>query len=252
VARKGSSVRSGPELLEEELLESLTHAQRLGFVGPGSLTDHLAHSRAFAALVAELLEGRAELAPMARVVDLGSGGGVPGLMLAARLAHLPPAPGRGPVSISRGIVVPEDSVRELWLVEASESRAAFLVDALSRLGLSHGATVVAARAESLAREETFRSSFDIVTARAFGRPAVVAECAAPLLRVGGWLVVSEPPLEQGGPSERWDEAVLGQLGLGAPQQREVGSYQFALLRQEQPCPPGYPRRVGVPAKRPLF
>jgi 16S rRNA (guanine527-N7)-methyltransferase len=84
---------------------------------------------------------------------------------------------------------------------------------------------------------------------------VVAECAAPLLKVGGWLVVSEPPRD--GPSvaddeaSRWPAGSLGQLGLepGEPVHEE---FDYRVLRQAVPCPDRFPRRNGVPAKKPLF
>jgi 16S rRNA (guanine527-N7)-methyltransferase len=101
-----------------------------------------------------------------------------------------------------------------------------------------------------------------VLARSFGRPAVVAECAAPLLRPGGWLVVSEPPgsspedrpdLPSDPPGEgpRWPAEPLGQLGL-TPDQLVHEEFDYQTLRQADPCPERFPRRDGVPAKRPLF
>ena len=93
-------------------------------------------------------------------------------------------------------------------------------------------------------------------ARSFGRPAVVAECAAPLLKVGGWLVVSEPPsqasdeVEDGSP-ERWPVEPLRQLGL-EPQEVVHLRHTYRTLRQTAPCPERFPRRNGVPAKKPLF
>jgi 16S rRNA (guanine527-N7)-methyltransferase len=92
-----------------------------------------------------------------------------------------------------------------------------------------------------------------VTARSFGRPAVVAECAAPLLKAGGWLVVSEPPPpSKGGPTGvRWPQEPLRQLGLSAGEEVHE-EFGYRVLRQLEPCPERYPRRVGVPAKKPLF
>ena len=84
---------------------------------------------------------------------------------------------------------------------------------------------------------------------------MVAECAAPFLRTGGWLVVSEPPGEpQGGPGaghERWPAPVLSQLGL-EPTEFISGEFGYQVLRQLDLCPERFPRRDGVPAKNPLF
>ena len=93
-----------------------------------------------------------------------------------------------------------------------------------------------------------RASADVVVARSFGSPAVTAECGAPLLRVGGVLVVSEPPE---GAGERWSDDGLAELGLGAPTVIE-GPPSFVRLSLERPVDERYPRRVGIPGKRPLW
>jgi 16S rRNA (guanine527-N7)-methyltransferase len=163
-----------------------------------------------------------------RIVDLGSGGGVPSLVLALRY------PG------SRWL-----------LVESQRRRAAFLVEAVEQLGLADRVDVREARAEEVARSE--RGEATVVTARSFGPPPVTAECAAPLLRVGGWLVVSEPPAsgDEHRSSMRWPSDGLALLGLEVVA-RPPGDFRFVVLRSATPCPPAYPRRVGVPAKRPLW
>ena len=166
------------------------------------------------------------------MVDLGSGGGLPGLVVAARW--------------------PEAT---LELVEAGARRAAFLSRAVGRLGLSDRVTVLHQRAEVSGRQEGLRGGFDGALARSFGRPGVVAECAAPLLRVGGWLVVSEPPAgDDPGPdpeSARWPAGPLAQLGL-VPVGVVHEEFEYQTLRQECRCPDRFPRRNGVPAKKPLF
>jgi len=111
--------------------------------------------------------------------------------------------------------------------------------------------VVEGRAEALGRGD-LRGAADAVAARSFGPPATTAECAAPLLRPGGRLVVSEPP----GAVDRWPAEPLRELGLVplAPPAPLVPSGQASVrvLRQDAPCPARFPRRDGVPAKRPLF
>ena len=57
---------------------------------------------------------------------------------------------------------------------------------------------------------SLRAGFDGALARSFGRPAVVAECAAPLLRVGGWLIVSEPPSRRGGGRQTGEAGKAGE------------------------------------------
>ena len=100
---------------------------------------------------------------------------------------------------------------------------------------------------------------DLVVARSFGPPAVTAECGAPFLKAGGLLVVSEPPVSVGSPSgdqgsvqpERWPGAALEQLGL-RPVQLVGEPFAYQLLVQQRLCPTRFPRRTGVPTKRPLY
>lgn len=165
-----------------------------------------------------------DAAPPSLAVDLGSGGGVPGLVLAQRW----PA-------------------ASMVLVDASERRTAFLRRAADRLACAN-VTVRRARAEVVGRDPTLRGCSALVVARGFGSPAVTAECAAPLLRVGGRLIVSDPPY---GGETRWPPTPLGELGLVVrPRVRMPAA--FAVLDQTAPCPARFPRRAGIPAKRPLF
>jgi 16S rRNA (guanine527-N7)-methyltransferase len=159
-----------------------------------------------------------------RALDLGSGGGLPGLPLA--------------------LVWPQTQ----WvLLDGSTVRAAFLEEAVSRLGLGGRVEVESARAEEAGRGPR-RGSFDLVVARSFGPPAVAAECGSPLLRAGGRLLVAEPP---GGEPGRWPAEGLALLGMALGEGgRSPTAYQF--LVQERECPSRFPRRTGVPAKRPLF
>jgi 16S rRNA (guanine527-N7)-methyltransferase len=197
------------------MLELLREGQRRGFLGPGPVGPTLEHALGFA---------RAVEAP-GRAADLGSGGGVPGLVLA--------------------LAWPESD----WsLVEARSRRCAFLAEAIGVLGLEARVTVVEERAEVVGRDPEHRESYELVVARGFGPPAVLAECAAPLLRLGGAVVVSEPP---GGDGARWPPPGLALVGL-APDgvYRDEATYQ--RLRQVEICDARYPRRPGIPAKRPLF
>jgi 16S rRNA (guanine527-N7)-methyltransferase len=160
------------------------------------------------------------------VVDLGAGGGLPGLVL--------------------GFAWP--GVR-LSLVEGSARRGAFLAEAVGRCGLQDHVEVVVRRAELVGHDPEFRGRCSLVVCRAFGTPAETAECAAPFLDIGGLVIVSEPPEARG--EAGWPPEGLSLLGLEwvAPALATSG---FAVFRQVHPCPERYPRRVGVPRKRPLF
>lgn len=134
------------------------------------------------------------------------------------------------------------------LLDAMTKRTAFLADAVARLGLVDRVEVTTRRAEELGRSGDRRGHFDAVTARGFGPPPVTAECGAPLLRVGGVLLVSEPPGSKG---DRWDQTALRELGLRF-EGVVVAAPALGRLRQVEPCPERFPRRTGVPVKRPLW
>jgi len=220
----GDPVPTRPPAAEAELEGVLRDAQRFGFLGPGSVPAHIEHARGFADALAAVTGGSPP--DGAHVLDLGSGGGVPGLVLAMRW------PGT-----------------TLVLLESSSLRAAFLARSVARLGVGGRVSVCQARSEDVGRRPAERGAYAVVVARSFGRPAVTAEAAAPLLTVGGHLVVSEPPAGHAAP--RWPPAGLAELGLGAATPVQVAR-RYVVLEQRQPCPERYPRRVGVPARRPLF
>ncbi len=182
-------------------------------MGPGPLTEHIEHALAFAQGVD---------AP-AVAADLGSGGGLPGLVLALRWPST-----------------------QWHLIDSAQRRAALLEAAVADLGLGERVTVWRERAEVVARG-TLRGACDLVVARSFGPPAVTAECGAPLLLPGGLLVVSEPPVED---PARWPLAGLALLGLA--DEGVSGTPRVRRLRQTASCPERYPRRPGIPAKRPLW
>jgi 16S rRNA (guanine527-N7)-methyltransferase len=131
------------------------------------------------------------------------------------------------------------------LLDANARRGAFLEQVVAHLRLADRVTVVVERAERAARDAAWRGTFDLVVARSFGPPAVTAECASGFLRVGGQLVVSEPPTDAG---DRWPEGSLGELGLVDRARR--GSVR--VLEQASRVSERFPRRVGIPAKRPLW
>jgi 16S rRNA (guanine527-N7)-methyltransferase len=192
------------------LEEVLTEARGLGLLGPGPVGAHIAQAQLFAA---------ASPAPPGHFLDLGSGAGVPGLVLLRSW--------------------PESRAS---LLDGSDRRAAFLRRAVIRLGLEERAEVIAARAEEAGRDADLRGAFDLVVSRGFGPPALTAECAAPFLQVGGGLLVSDPP----GGADRWPAPALAALGL-VP---DPIAGPIRRLVQASACPDAYPRRR--PARPPLF
>jgi len=192
-----------------ELRAALEEPARLGILG-ADIDAAIGHARQFAPA----------LRPARRLVDLGSGSGVPGLVLAV-----------------------DDAALEVVLLDASERRTDLLRRTVGRLGLADRAEVVCRPAEVFGRDLSHRGAFDAVVARAFGPPAVVAECGAPLLRLGGQLLVSEPP---DGGSGRWPEVGMTELGLRQDAGPLLHLASFTLV---EACPERFPRRRLRP---PLF
>lgn len=204
------------------LISVLERSAASGFLGPRSLDDQLQHAIGFAS-AAPRAPGSQDLA-----CDLGSGGGLPGLVLAVE-------------------VWPESR----WvLLEGMAKRCELLGWAVEELGLGERVSVVHGRVEHLARPGfPLRGACTLVTSRSFGPPRVTAEAAAPLLSPGGTLVVSEPPDSEG---ERWPAAGLEPLGLvpnGVVRTERAG---YMVLTQQQACPPEYPRPWKRQSRQKLF
>jgi 16S rRNA (guanine527-N7)-methyltransferase len=226
--------------LVDGLVEWLRSAQALGFVGPGDVQAHVAHADAFVRALGQVLGdqvlgdqvlGDQVLGDQVlgefdgRALDLGTGAGIPGLVLALRW------PG------SRWV-----------LLDARQRRAEPLAGAVEQLGLASRVEVRCQRAEEAGRDPRLRESFDLVVARSFAAPGVTAECGAPFLAVGGHLAVSEPP-EPPNDGSRWPAGPLAELGLSAESSKTP---QVQVLTKVAPTAADRPRRVGIPAKRPLF
>lgn len=163
--------------------------------------------------------------------DLGSGGGFPGLVLAAAYPS-----------------------RRFTLVEASRKKAAFLNDCAAELGLSNMAALPL-RAEDAGREPRLRGHFDCVAVRAVAELAVLAEYALPLLKTGGLLLAWK------GPEPQAEIIAASQaLQLLGGEVEALRPYRLPLLdegrslvvvKKSGETPEKYPRRPGMPEKRPL-
>ena len=179
-------------------------------------------------LIADSLVLADHLGGARRLVDVGSGGGLPGLPL--KIAH------------------PD---LEVTLIEADQSKAAFLVQAAARLGL-RGVEVVAMRAEDAGQDSRYRESFDVAVARALAPLPTLVELCLPLVMVGGRLLAQKTDREQAARAERAIEVLGGLLepALPAPSAAR-GSGIVVTVRKVKPTPAAYPRRPGVPARKPL-
>ena len=167
----------------------------------------------------------------AAVVDVGAGAGFPGLPL--RIVE--PAP-------------------ELTLIESHGRRCRFLETVVEELALER-VSVVQARAEEAGRDPALRERFDVAVARAVAPLAVLVEYALPLLRPGG--VLAAPKGSRAARELREAAAAIDALGGCAeepqplPLPEGAPPQQLLLVRRCGALPQRYPRRPGIPHKRPL-
>jgi 16S rRNA (guanine527-N7)-methyltransferase len=156
-----------------------------------------------------------------RVVDIGSGGGVPGVVMAILRPDL-----------------------RVTMLESDVRKSGFLIHVAGLLRL-RGVEVDAIRAEDAGRRTGSRETFDLATSRAAAPPDVLVELALPLLRVGGSLcaLVADAPVTLASCA-----AAAAACGGGVPEAPVDG-----VLRVEKvaPTPAEYPRRSGVPGRRPI-
>ncbi len=192
-----------------------------GFVGPKEadrlIPRHIVESAALSVF----------LQADERLVDVGSGAGLPGLVLAC-LGW------------------------EIVLIEVTEKRVAFLEECVARLGLDR-VSVRSARAEDAGHSD-LRASADAVVARALAAPPVALELCLPLVREGGRVLIATTPAAGQGSDLG---AVADQLG-GAPPRWEDLSVPGAdpprcvmIVDKVHQTPDRFPRRAGVPKRRPL-
>ena len=167
----------------------------------------------------------------ATLLDLGTGAGLPGL----------------PMKIAR----PQLS---LTLLDATAKKTSFLRELLAELALSD-VRVLTGRAEELGRDPEHRETYDVVVARAVAPLAALLELALPFLKVGGVLAA---PKGSGAPREisaaqRALDLLGGTLVSVAPLHTPGGrhSQTLILVTKTAPTPEKYPRRTGLPQKRPL-
>ena len=181
--------------MHPELIETLRLAQRFGFFGDRDIVEAVEHAGAFVAAIGPLDRG-------ARLLDLGSGGGLPGLVMAD--------------------AYPEASI---VLLDRRQKRTDFLERAVRRLGWRH-VTVRTLDVRRLLDEvlEGGVARFDVVTARGFGPPEFTLRCAAALCRPDGRIVISEPPV-----GDRWPVDLLGELGLSSRRIGAVRLFEFGPL-----------------------
>lgn len=161
------------QVFDAAVLEVLQESQRVGFLGDRNLLEVIEHARSFVDALAGV---------SGTVVDLGAGGGVPGLVIAHDRQDL-----------------------EIVMVDRRAKRTDFLDRMVRRLGWSDRIQVVCADVEDVIAGGT---QADAAVARGFGPPAVTLSMAARLVRAGGRIVISEPP-----DGDRWPTELTAELGV---------------------------------------
>ncbi len=158
-----------------------------------------------------------------RVIDIGSGGGLPAIPLAVAMPQV-----------------------EFTLLEANDRKCAFLEHVAATLNLTN-VVVAAGRAEELGHRPALREQFDRAISRAAARPEVLLELALPFVRTGGDLVAQVSPLD---PLVLEPAARL--LGGGTPRlEHPARGHALLVVPKVAPTPTRFPRRTGVPGRKPL-
>ena len=164
------------------------------------------------------------------ILDVGSGAGLPGIPLAILRPNQP-----------------------VTLLEANGRRCDFLREVIERLGLSHAA-VLEARAETAGRDEGHRERYDVTVSRAVAALPELLEYMLPLTRVGGKALCwkgkkAEEEMALSAPAA----LQLGRAALTAfPYGQAEGDGVLIRAEKQAPTPANYPRRTGIPHKRPIL
>lgn len=162
--------------------EVLTTAQRVGTLGDRPIPEVIEHAQAFVAALADVT---------GTVIDIGTGAGVPGLVIAQERPDL-----------------------ALVLADRRATRMDALQMGVSGLGWSDRIMVLTCDIADLGKQPEHAGQYDAVVCRGFGSPEVTAPLARPLLKNGGTLIVSEPPSPK--PS-RWTSELLEKTGFEPPE-----------------------------------
>jgi 16S rRNA (guanine527-N7)-methyltransferase len=225
----------GLDLTQRQLDQLALYADRLATAATNLVSArdrdqverrHLAESLACGRLLAR----HGLLPDGTRLLDLGAGGGLPGI----------------PIKIAWPNV-------ELALLESIARKCRFLEQITSEIALERTA-VLEGRAETLAHQPAHRDRYDLVVARAVAALPVLVEYALPFLRLGGRLAALKG-------TTAIDEIDASQTALRELGGRLVDAPTFdpphgarqtvVLIEKTAPTPARYPRREGIPAKRPL-
>lgn len=203
-----------------------------------NLTAIKAHDAAWRRLIIDsltVLPGIDNPEPVAdgaiRIIDIGSGAGLPGL----------------PLAIARPGV-------QVTMLETTGKKADFIRSCIEALGLTN-AKVIQQRAETLGQDEQHRARYDAAVSRAVGAMPLVLEYSLPLVREGGRVLAMKGPraeqeLEESG--DAMDKLGGGDLAVidAYPESFENDLVIVSIIK-DRPTPNAYPRLPGIPKKQPL-
>ncbi|MBO4235117.1 MAG: 16S rRNA (guanine(527)-N(7))-methyltransferase RsmG [Firmicutes bacterium] len=170
----------------------------------------------------------AEFQDAERIMDLGTGGGFPGVPLA--------------------IMRPE---KEFILADSIAKRLKIIDKLTMALEISNIETLHG-RAEDLAHKEEYRETFDLVVSRAVAEMKVLAEYALPFVKVGGAMIAYKTEGEKLDEEITAAERAIKVLG-GRPSRTKkgAGDHVLVIIEKVKKTPPKYPRKAGTPRKEPL-
>lgn len=178
-----------------------------------------------------LVETVRERAGSGKIMDLGSGGGIPGIVLSIALPDC-----------------------EFTLLDATGKKVAFQRDVVEAIRLPN-VRAVQGRAEELGHNINWRNSFDLVTARAVTSLSALMELGLPFVTMKGWLILPKG-------SDIDEELTIARKAAGKlggtivshdllPDGGSTVETRLVLVRKDQATPSIYPRRVGLPSRSPL-
>ncbi len=170
-----------------------------------------------------------EFSESRRVLDLGTGGGFPGLPLA--------------------MACPD---KEFVLLDSVAKKLKVVSSAADEFGLSN-VDVVNMRAEDLAKWPAYRESFDAVVSRAVANMSTLSEYCLPFVKKGGYFIAykTEDALAEISEAEHAIRVLGGELIRTEGDGTEGSGHLFAVVKKTGTTPPKYPRKAGLPSKEPL-
>lgn len=165
------------------------------------------------------------------VVDVGSGGGFPGLPLALAFSGV-----------------------QMTIIESIGKKTRFLEHMVEILQIGKNVELYSERAEALAHRPHLRENFDVAVVRAVGKLATICELCLPFCRLGGRMIAQKkddcwPEIEK---ARKALELLGGSIvEVKTPSLDELPGIALVVIQKHSPTPNQFPRRSGLPSKRPI-